>query len=137
MTCSSRVAFLFVASSLACATTPAATPPGPGPAAPQMSAVGAVNPVGTYDYTGTAPDGSTFKGTIIITGFPGAYAGKVERDGVGWTDLTSVTVEGQTLITTAEIQEGRVVTTATLIGDEFTGKWTLQGFEGTITGKRR
>jgi len=138
MTCSSRVAFLFVASSLACATSPAATPPGSSPAAPQTSAVAAtLNPVGTYDYTATAPDGSTLTGTIIITGSPGAYAGKVERDGLGWTDLTSVTVEGQTLTTTAQIQEGQVVTTATLIGDEFIGKWTLQGFEGTINGKRR
>ncbi len=137
MTRSLRVAFLFVAGSLACATTPAATPPGSAPAASQTSAAAAVNPVGTYDYTATAPDGSTATGTLIITGSPGAYVGKVERHGLGWIDLTSVTVDGQTLITTAELPEGRVVTTATLIGDEFTGKWTLQGFEGTITAKRR
>lgn len=144
MTRPSPISLLLAALSLACATSPAATPPSSAPAATQVApptsavaAVAALNPVGTFDFTATAPDGSTSKGSIIITGFPGAYTGKVERDGLGWTDLTSVTVEGQTITTSAPIPEGLVVTTVTFTGDEFTGKWAIQGMEGTISGKRR
>ena len=96
-----------------------------------------LNPVGTFDFTAVLPDGSAQNGSFTITGTPGAYTGRIERQGTGM-DLSSVTVEGQTLYVTAAIDEGAVTLTLTFTGsNDFAGKWAVQGAEGPVTGKRR
>jgi hypothetical protein len=133
--------------SVACATSPAATPdrPTPTPAATppsqppstSMATSSALNPVGTFDYTAIGPDGSALPGTFTISGSPGAYTGRIERQGAGATDITSIAVNGQTLTLVSSINEGPVTLTLNFTGNDFAGKWAIQGMEGTLTGKRR
>jgi hypothetical protein len=141
------VRLLLVSFSLGCATSPAATsrttetPSAPAsqvtpPPAP-VATTAAFNPVGTYDYTAILPDGSSAPGTMTISGTPGAYTGKIDRQGMGATDITSVRVDGQTLRITTNIAEGEVTLTMNFTGNEFTGNWSIQGAEGALSGKRR
>jgi hypothetical protein len=96
-----------------------------------------MNPVGTFDFTAVLPDGTEAPGSFIITGSPGTYAGTIERPGMGGSDLTSVVVDGQTLIIGANIPDGAVVLTLNFTGNDFSGKWALGEAEGPIKGKRR
>ena len=148
MTRPSPISLLCVAFTLACATSPAATPPTSAPPAPVATQVAppppvvtptpALNPVGTFDFTAVLPDGSESNGSFTITGSPGTYAGTIERPGMGGSDLTSVAVDGQTLTLGANIPDGAVVLTLNFTGNEFTGKWALGSeAEGPIRGKRR
>jgi hypothetical protein len=146
MTRRTPISLMLAALSLACATSPAATPgsapaatppatqTAPPPAAVAQSA--AFNPVGTFDFLATVPDGSQAPGSFTITGTPGAYRGTIERGGQG-TDLSSISIDGQTLTIGANIPEGPVLLTLTFTGNEFSGKWAIEGAEGPITGKRR
>src|SRR5688572_19547304 len=101
----SPIWLLAASFSLACATSPAATPntPVPSPAAaaqPPSTSVttsSALNPVGTFDFTAIGPDGSPTNGSFTIAGSPGAYKGRIERDGMGGTDITRIAVDGQTM----------------------------------------
>jgi hypothetical protein len=102
-----------------------------------VTATPALNPVGTFDFTAIGPDGSASNGNFTITGTPGNYKGRVERDGVGGTDLTRITVDGQTMILVATIPEGEVTLTLNFTGNDFTGKWAIETAEGAISGKRR
>jgi hypothetical protein len=146
----SSIWLLAASVSLACATSPAATPNRPTPtpsttqaAPPPSTSVApssALNPVGTFDFTAIGPDGSTASaGHFTITGTPGNYKGRVEREGMGGTDLTSVTVDGQTMRLVASIPEGAVTLTLNFAagGNDFTGRWNIENLEGSISGKRR
>ena len=147
MTRPSPILLLFAAFSLACATSPAATPATSATSAPVATqaapppavvvATPALNPVGTFDFTAIVPDGSEAPGSFTISGSPGAYTGTIERPGMGGSDLTSIVVDGQTLTIGANIPDGAVVLTLTFTGNDFTGKWSLGGSEGAIRGKRR
>ena len=145
MTRPSPISLLVVALSLACATSPAATPsstPQSAPATqasppPAAVATPALNPVGTFDFTAIGPDGSASTGNFVISGTPGNYKGRIERDGVGGTDMTRITVDGQTMIIVAMIPEGEVTLTLNFTGNDFNGKWAIQGAEGGFSGKRR
>ena len=146
MTRSSPISLLVVALSLACATSPAATPSSTSTPAPTtqtspppsaVTATPALNPVGTFDFTAIGPDGSASTGNFVITGTPGNYKGRIERDGVGGADITRITVDGQTMILLTTIPEGEVTLTLNFTGNDFNGKWAVQGAEGAFSGKRR
>lgn len=147
MTRPSPISLLLVSLSLACATSPAATPARPESSAPAaiqvtpptsaVTATPAMNPVGTFDFIAITPDGSPSNGSFTIAGSPGAYTGTIERPGMGGSGLSSIAVEGQTMTISADIPDGAVVLTLNFTGNDFTGKWALQGAEGAISGKRR
>jgi hypothetical protein len=100
--------------------------------------VAALNPVGSYDFTATLPDGSTATGNFSITGSAGAWTGTISRDGEGTpTELTNISVDGQMLMANTVIPDGPITFTMNFSGQEFTGKWAIQGAEGAFNGKRR
>ena len=128
------------ATSPAATGTPAAPPAAPAQAPPPTATVvpsSAVNPVGTFEYTATLPDGSQSSGLIIISGSPGSYTGTISRDGAGESPVSNVSVDGQTLMFNTVIAEGTVSMTLTFSGSTFAGKWAVQGAEGPLTGRRR
>ncbi len=142
-------AVLLASLSMACATSPRATPePAMTPATqapPPMaqtsqasSRPAALNLVGTYDYTATLPDGMVQGGNFTIAGTPGAYTGTIYREGMAeGSPFTNVAIDGQTVTLNSRIQEGDIVFTINFVGSEFTGKWAVQGAEGAFNGKRR
>jgi len=139
----------LVSLSMACATSPRATPepaattpaqaPPPAMQASQPSTMPvAFNPVGSYDYTAILPDGSASTGAFTITGSNGAWTGTISRAGEnGSTELTDIAVDGQMLTARTVIPDGQVTFYMTFTGAEFTGKWTVQGAEGAFNGRRR
>ena len=139
---------LLAALSAGCATRPAATPaPGDSPGAPAQAAPppattsavapSSLNPVGTFEYTATLPDGSQTSGVFTIAGSPGSYTGTISSSAGGETPITGISVDGQTLIFNTVIPDGTVGMTLTFTGASFAGKWAVQGAEGPITGRRR
>ena len=143
----SSILLLAASFSIACATSPAATrdtptptpttTQAPPPSSTSVATSSALNPVGTFDYTAIGPDGSALPGSFTITGSPGAYTGRIERQGAGASDITSITVDGQTLTLVSSIAEGPVTLTLQFTGNEFSGRWAIQGMDGAISGKRR
>ena len=77
-------------------------------------------------------------GTFTITGSNGAWTGTITRTGeAGATELTDISVDGQTLTARTMINEGQVTFYMTFDGPQFTGTWTIQGAEGAFNGRRR
>jgi hypothetical protein len=103
-----------------------------------MARPAALNPVGTYDFTATLPDGSMATGSFTIAGSPGAYTGTITREGEGTaTQLSDIAVDGQWMTLATVIPDGNITFSITFNGPEFTGKWSVQGAEGAFNGKRR
>ena len=137
---------LIAALSVGCATSPAATrspgtaAPSQAPPPPPAAAVAqpaALNPVGTFEYTATLPDGSQTSGMFTITGSAGSYTGTITSAAAGESPIANIAVDGQMLMFTTVIPDGTVAMTLTFTGDSFAGKWAVQGAEGPITGRRR
>ena len=137
---------VLAALSIGCATSPPAATPAPvdppatqAPPPPTTSVVpsSAVNPVGTFEYTATLPDGSQTSGLFTITGSAGSYTGTISSQNAGETPLTNISVDGQTLMFRTVIPDGTVDMTLTFTGSDFAGKWAVQGAEGPVTGRRR
>ncbi|HEX6630807.1 MAG TPA: hypothetical protein VF048_06935 [Gemmatimonadaceae bacterium] len=131
------VAILALAT--ACAHSPQAAPPTatPAPAAsPSVTPAAAVDPVGVYDFT-TVFEGDAVSGTITITGSPGAYRGTVSSSVTPDMPIRSVTVRGSTITVTADSDNGELVSTFTLTGQELTGEWSLGDASGTTKGRKR
>jgi hypothetical protein len=116
---------LFVA---ACAPAPIASPPPLPPPA-------ALNPVGVFEFT-TAVDGNEVRGSVEVTGQPGAYGGTVRTSITPDIPVTGVTVTGQTLLVAASTPDGPLTFALTFNGDAFTGRWELNGDGGDVTGHR-
>jgi hypothetical protein len=95
-----------------------------------------VDPVGVYDFT-TVFEGDAVSGTITITGSPGAYRGTVSSSVTPDMPIRSVTVRGSTITVTADSDNGELVSTFTLTGQELTGEWSLGDASGTTKGRKR
>ena len=142
-----RSPLLLAVLSLACATSPAATPSRPEAAAPAAQtqpppaaavvAAASLTPIGTFDFAATLPDGSQATGIFTITGSPGSYSGTISREDGSATPLTNISVDGQTLMFTTVIPDGTVGMTLTFTGNDFVGRWAVEGADGPVTGKRR
>src|SRR5215213_4020568 len=131
---------LLLLSATACTATPAPEPaPAPQPAAaPAPSAPvapAAVNPVGRYEFVSTL-QGQELTGTMEITGAPGAYAGRITSSATQPIEITSVTVEGQSMTVTGETGNGTLTIKMNFTeGGTFTGGWTLGNDGATLTGR--
>lgn len=115
--------------------TPAPDPT-PAPAAPATAA--ALNPVGTYEFNAFAGSEEVARGTIEITGQPGAYGGRIRVQDEEEAAITNVTVDGQRLtVHAAETPDGPLTIIVTFTGDTFVGRWSLNDESGEIRGQRR
>jgi hypothetical protein len=134
-----RTTLAAVALLAACAPAgPDAPAPGPtpAPAAPAMAA--ALNPVGVYEFTALGGGEEVARGTIEITGQPGAYGGRIHVEDEGEeAAITSVTVDGQQMTMTAATPDGPITITVTFTGDTFLGRWSMDDESGDIRGRRR
>ncbi len=109
----------------ACARSQPAPPPAP-----------TVDPVGTYDFT-TVADGTPVAGVITISRAQSGYSASVSTDATGDMSVTSVAVDGMTIMLRAEMDSPVELRMDFTTDDEFTGGWTYAGMAGTLAGKRR
>jgi hypothetical protein len=123
----------------ACASSPRAGVPESPPAIPEtrVTPAPAVNPVGAFEWASALPDGTPIKGTVAISGSPGAYTGSITADGLGIFPIKTVVVTGQTMVVNADHPDGNLELRLTFGGDEFLGSWHLGDSTGQMTGKRR
>lgn len=77
------------------------------------------------------------KGTITITGQPGAYTGSIDAGEHGTFPIRTVTVTGQAMAIAATHPQGPLDIRVTFVGDSFTGSWQLGTDAGEIVGKRK
>lgn len=140
-----RQSFIISATVLAltaCAHSPQAAPrpATPTPAAPaptpSVTPAAAVDPVGVYDFS-AMNEGQEVTGTITITGSAGSYGGTVTASGMSDATIRSVTVRGSTITVTADTSDGEAVLEFTLTGQDLSGRWSLGGMSGTLTGQKR
>lgn len=123
----------------ACAHSPQAAPSGGAPTpspSPAVTPARALDPVGVYDYS-TTFEGDEVTGTITIAGTPGAYHGTVTSSATADMPIRSVTVRGSTITVTADADNGALVSTFTLTGQELSGEWSLGDATGTTRGRKR
>ena len=113
-----------------------ASPP-PIPEARVTPTPAAVNPVGEFEWSSALPDGTPIKGTIAITGNPGAYTGSVNAGELGIFPIKNVGVTGQTMVINAEHPEGPLEIRLTFVANDFNGSWQLNADTGEMVGKRR
>ena len=119
---------------------PAAAPPaGPTPAPAAAAApAAALNPVGTYEFAAFSGSEEVARGTIEITGQPGAYGGRIHVEDEGEeAAITRVTVSGQQMTVNADTPDGPMTITVTFTGDAFVGRWSVGDERGDIRGQRR
>jgi hypothetical protein len=123
----------------ACASSPRATVPAAPPPIPEtrVTPTPAVNPVGELEWASALPDGTPIKGTIIISGSPGAYTGSVTAEGLGVFPIKNVVVTGQTMVINADHPDGPLDIRLTFGGSDFLGSWHIGDSTGQMTGKRR
>lgn len=124
----------------ACASSPREAVPEAPPAIPETRVTptpAAVNPVGEFEWSSALPDGTPIKGTITITGSPGAYTGSVSAVEMGVFPITSVVVTGQTMVINADHPQGPIEIRLTFVANDFTGSWQLNADTGQMVGKRR
>lgn len=114
------VAFAVTLVLSACAPS---APPAPPP----------LDPTGTFDITANV-QGMQVRGTVTISGSPGAYTGSIDTD-VGAAGLADFVVEENRL--SFSVPEAGVFMQVVFEGDGFTG--TIEGAMGTgsITGTKR
>lgn len=127
---------LLAACAPAAGPQPPAPDPTPAPAAPAAAAT--LNPVGTYAFTAFGGGEEVARGTIQITGQPGAYGGRIHVEDEGEeAAITRVTVEGQQMTVNADTPDGPMTITMTFTGDSFLGRWSVGDERGDIRGQRR
>lgn len=103
---------------------------------PAAAEGGPANPLGTWEYAVTTPDG-TYDGTITISGAPGAYTGTI-TSAIGTYDLASVALSGTSLTFRFDTEQvGTVDADLTVRGSELSGTMTI-GTQGSFptTGTR-
>lgn len=133
----------LAALALLAACAPAAGPqpsaPDPTPAtsvAPATAA--ALNPVGVYEFTAFGRGEEVARGTIEITGQPGAYGGRIHvEDESEEAAITRVTVSGQEMTMNAATPDGPMTITLTFTGDTFLGRYSVDDESGELRGRRR
>jgi hypothetical protein len=118
----------------ACAPAPPEAPTvGPTPAATTPAA--SLNPVGRFEFTTPGDEGEEVKGTIEVTGQPGAYGGHI-RAGDDEIPITEVAVTGERMVVNAETPGGTMTIILDFTGDTFIGGYTLRGDTGEMRGRR-
>jgi hypothetical protein len=130
------LAAALVLAAAACSTAPAAdTGPEPAPTV-QAGARGAMDPVGRYEFS-TSVQGQAITGGVEISGTPGSYTGRITTSITPPLPISSVTVEGQSMIVTGMTPDG-VLTFRMNFSDatSFTGGWELDGDTGQLTGRK-
>ena len=95
----------------------------------------AVNPAGAYEFA-TQVNGEAVRGTMEITGTPGAYGGRIVTNHFPEFVVRSASAAGQELTVVAETPQGNVTFRMAFTGPAFTGSWSLGGDTGAITGRR-
>jgi hypothetical protein len=83
------------------------------------------------------PDGTPIRGTISVSGTPGAYTGAIDAAEHGRFPIKNVVVDGQTVTINAEHPQGPLDVRLTFVADDFTGSWQLGTDTGEIAGKRK
>lgn len=123
----------------ACASSPRATVPAAPPAIPETRVTPApvLNPVGEFEWASALPDGTPIKGTVTISGNPGAYTGAVTAEGFGVFPIKNVVVTGQSMVINADHPDGPLGIRLTFVANDFTGSWQLGDSTGEMAGKRR
>lgn len=124
----------------ACASSPRQGVPDAPPAIPEQRIVTSpsLNPVGEFEFSTMTPDGTPIRGTISISGTPGAYTGSIDTaDHRGIFPIKAVVVSGQTMTINAEHPEGPLDARLTFVADDFTGSWQLGTDTGEMAGKRK
>ncbi|ARA94977.1 hypothetical protein AWN76_001260 [Rhodothermaceae bacterium RA] len=96
----------------------------------------AANPVGTWDYAISTPDGS-YEGTITITGTPGAYSGTI-TSALGTTVLENVVLNGRSLTFRFDSgQMGLIEADLTIEGNDLSGTMNVSSYGSfPVTGTR-
>jgi hypothetical protein len=51
--------------------------------------------------------------------------------------ISSVSVDGQTMVVVSVAPDGTATLSLTFTGDTFTGSWSFADMSGTLTGRRR
>jgi hypothetical protein len=125
-----RILVLAVTLLAAACASPSSDPPSAAPAP-----AAALNPVGTYDFT-TMDAGSEVKGTIEITGTPGAYTGRLRTANDDDVAISQVAVAGQVMTLVVNTPGGPLTFTLTFTGDAFTGNWVNEVANAAISGQR-
>jgi hypothetical protein len=123
----------------ACASSPREAVPAAAPAIPEtrVTPTPALNPVGEFEWASALPDGTPIKGTVIISGNPGAYTGAVTAEGLGVFPIKTVVVTGQSMVINADHPDGPLDIRLTFVANDFTGSWQLGDSTGEMAGKRR
>ena len=124
----------------ACASSPRQGVPDAPPAIPEQRIVTSpsLNPVGEFEFSTMTPDGTPIRGTISISGTPGAYTGSIDTaDHRGIFPIKAVVVSGQAMTINAEHPEGPLDARLTFVADDFTGSWQLGTETGEMAGKRK
>jgi hypothetical protein len=123
----------------ACASSPRQTLPDTPPPIPEQRIVAApvLSPVGQFEFSTVTPDGTPVRGTISISGAPGAYTGSIDAGEHGAFPIKSVVVSGQTITINAEHPQGPLDVRLTFVADDFTGSWQLGPDTGEVAGKRK
>jgi hypothetical protein len=131
---------MLAAVALLAGCAPGAAPPAdptPAPAAAPAPAA-TLNPVGVYGFTAFGGGEEVARGTIEITGQPGAYGGRIHVEEEGEeAAITGVTVDGQQMTLNAATPDGPMTITVTFTGDTFAGRWSVDDETGEIRGQRR
>ena len=123
----------------ACASSPRQGLPDAPPAIPEQRIVTTpvLNPVGQFEFSTMTPEGTPIRGTISISGAPGAYIGSIDAGDHGTFPIKSVVVSAQTMTINAEHPEGPLDVRLTFVADDFTGSWQLGTDTGELAGKRK
>lgn len=95
-----------------------------------------VDPVGSFDFT-TSIEGTPVAGTITITQNASGYGGTLSTDMTDSMPISSVSVDGQTMVVVSVAPDGTATLSLTFTGDTFTGSWSFADMSGTLTGRRR
>ena len=123
----------------ACASSPRQGVPEAPPAIPEQRIVTSpsLNPVGEFEFSTMTPDGTPIRGTISISGTPGAYTGSIDAADQGIFPIKGVAVSGQTVTINAEHPQGPLDVRLAFVADDFTGSWQLGTDTGEMAGKRK
>lgn len=124
---------------VACASSPREAVPNAPPAIPETRVVSApvLNPVGVLEWSSALPDGTPLKGTVTISGSPGAYTGSIDAGEVGIFPIKNVVVIDQTVVINADHPDGPLDLRLTFVGNDFNGSWQLGADTGQMVGKRK
>lgn len=96
----------------------------------------AVDPVGSYEFV-TTVQGQEVKGSMNVTGTPGAYTGTILTSMFPEMPVLGATVAGQAMIVKTTTSDGEILLHFKFEGANFTGHWEFNGQPGgDFTGKK-